>query len=224
MLFSKNYNLAFLHYMRCGGTSISQWFRNNLDCTEVIKVGWHEKLEDKIQVIPEILDAQILCAVRNPFDLVLSIWHIWRSFPIGWSDFTDAAHKLCFDDFVIWFTRDHMTLKSHDTFMSYQDFTFIQGQKPKQISFIKVETLQEDFSAFILSLFPDLDPTLPVKNTMDNPNNKHRTIKKYEYQPEMYTVVTSRLVREAFPWVFKEGLYSSDPSDVKIHWRPNVKS
>ncbi len=105
MIYSPSHNIAFAHYPKCGGTSITDWFKSTFEDAEFLeterlhKKVSHLNVKGAIKLIrsrqknifsknnsdsnPPIAlnELRIIGVLRDPFDMLVSLYTFWKHVP-----------------------------------------------------------------------------------------------------------------------------------------------
>jgi hypothetical protein len=105
MIYSPSHNIAFAHYPKCGGTSITNWFKNTFEDAQFLeterlhKGGSHLNVKGAIELIQrgqkqtslwkssdnsptiELTELRIIGVLRDPFDMLVSLYTFWKHVP-----------------------------------------------------------------------------------------------------------------------------------------------
>jgi hypothetical protein len=105
MIYSPAHNIAFAHYPKCGGTSITDWFKNTFEDAQFLeterlhKKVSHMNVKGAIELIRKgqknkfwkfnldsnppvaLTELRIIGVLRDPFDMLVSLYTFWRNVP-----------------------------------------------------------------------------------------------------------------------------------------------
>jgi len=106
MIYSPAHNIAFAHYPKCGGTSMTDWFKNTFDDADFLEkkvineIVSHLSVKKSLEVleqnrslkfIPKKLkclapsdipnNLRIIGILRDPFDMLVSLFEFWKNVP-----------------------------------------------------------------------------------------------------------------------------------------------
>ena len=106
MIYSPAHNIAFAHYPKCGGTSITDWFKNTFEDAQFLETERlhkrvsHLNVKGAIKLIrsrqknifrknnsdsnPPIAlnELRIIGVLRDPFDMLVSLYTFWKHAPL----------------------------------------------------------------------------------------------------------------------------------------------
>lgn len=213
MIYLPELKLGFLHYLRTGGTSISQWVDQYYPNRILYQLDhWHEPLANKIKAGFIMEGNQVFTSIRNPYELIHGVWSIWRqtNSPVG---HVLAAKKYAFRPFVKWFTQINPQLRAEDMIKPYEEYYRVNGTIPS-IRILHLEKLQEEFTKLMQEAGCPYDTTLPRINTMEDPldrnTGKLKRRHRFVYTPSLYDRETANGVTRMFEWTFNTGHYSTN--------------
>lgn len=225
MLYSAKNNIAFAHYPKTAGTSVSAWFKATFQDAVYIEPNptyeishydvkkslqhlkpnpkWHERILDKIfdnkfQIDSTIDSLRIIGVLRDPFDMLVSLYEYWRN--IDRSQFKEpklipliiAAREESFTHFLA------LALDKHPV-VSYRDFFDVGGvcwPKTRLLAFECIDqALIEVCSEFNLPA-----PKKILKILNPNPKTIH-SIQPYLRQAGSLV----NHVEQHFHWYYNEG-------------------
>lgn len=198
MYYWEKHNFAFFHIMKCAGTTMRNYLRRHLgsDWVRIENPYYHEPLQNKIHLIPE--DTKILTCVRNPFELLKSLYRYHRQSPgINNPIWRKQARELDFSTWIKEFYLVDIPGTEIVPRVDFDDLLFVDDKLPKNLHIIKFEGLPNSFFNGMRVLGFNFSMQRLPKN---NPTTNREKI-QYDKEAE-------QLVRERFKWAF-ENLYNN---------------
>ncbi len=107
MIFSPAHNVAFAHYPKCGGTSVTEWFKNTFEDAQFLETERlhkgvsHLNVKGAIGLIRSrqkniffrnnsdsnppmtLTELRIIGVLRDPFDMLVSLYTFWKHVPFS---------------------------------------------------------------------------------------------------------------------------------------------
>lgn len=105
MIYSPAHNIAFAHYPKCGGTSITNWFKNTFEDAQFLETERlhkrvsHLNVKGAIELLQRrqkktslwnrsdsnppmaLTELRIIGVLRDPFDMLVSLYTFWKHVP-----------------------------------------------------------------------------------------------------------------------------------------------
>ncbi len=191
--------IAFLHIKKTGGTS-TKYFLKDLFPNFVYynNKTEHESLQEPIEYINKLgicLDNyDIISNIRNPYSHIVSLYFFYNQAsnvsPNRLS--MSFAREHTFEEFVEYWCKSK---DIHDR--SFGELLTIDGQTPKNLTILKLESINDDLSSFLSSKGLNIDVKLKSVNTSihDAPEN-------------YFSKNLFHLVEEKYKWCFENRFYA----------------
>ena len=189
MFWSRTKRVVFVHVYKTGGTSIRQAFAPYASAlpASVTPHAPASKLKTLLgQQHPEVLDYLWFAVVRNPFDLVVSLWSYIKVTPKH-HDHERVKH-LAFSEFVQWLHQENNQASAGLELPPYptiSDFLCSPTGELLVDEVLRFETLDQDFQKLCDTLNFEIE--LPKLN-----QTKHQPFQNY------YDELSIQLVSELF--------------------------
>jgi len=179
-------DLTFIHIPKTGGSSITNWLRNN-NLDKIKRPHWSDWkfMHQSAPMIPKI-GTKTFAVIRNPWDRTVSLWAFWKDML---SNNNTPNATISFEDFV----KQMPTLK----FAPNAWFTLDLPQKtwiPNGVTYlIRFENLTEDFKQ--IQRYLECTYPLPHLNKSDHSADYHTY-----YTPETQALVATMFKDDIDTW------------------------
>ena len=196
--------LAYLHINKTAGTSIKKFLEDLAGPGQMRQMGpTHGPLAPTIRFMGQrFYDYKILVSIRNPRARLVSIY-LFRKTRYEQGDVspaTEAAHKYPFKQWFLKVARHSDRL----TDLSITDSVLVDGELPKNVHVVAVETLNQDLYRFCRDELgiktnveiPHLNKTDFAKNHYTKFFNKNLNKAVYEWD--------QWVIDEYYPWLLDD--------------------
>lgn len=215
MLFSESASLGFAHFPKTGGHSLGAWFKktfpdsyflerpqnghmvSHMDCNSSLcrlRESFNITMP-AIQASKKLETVRILGVVREPLDVLISLYEYWRSYPFKSAPkehLIERAREDSFGDFLRW------ALVAREL-PNYEEFFDVGGPAWDRTYLIDFEALELGLreACRLIGFYPPAEPF----STLNPGPKKHRAFHSYarEAQPLLGAL------RSRFCWYYEEG-------------------
>jgi len=201
MLYAPKRNLAFLHCMKTGGTSVRAWWEETFagETVRIYRQHYHESLADKMYAAGRLLkDVNIFTLIRNPYAIPVSTYHFFQKLENDPRPEAIEIRNMSWSDYISRFV-DMAYRKQGDVPMSFWDYFNIDGEVPDNLHIIRLEEI--DTLPDIINL--RFGVRIPVNIPFIN-QSEHDSISSY------YDDDTAAHIRRLYKWTFDKGYYDAD--------------
>lgn len=220
MLFSPSRRVAFAHYPKTAGSSVTGWFLRAFPDAEAVCAGYpHTPVARGLDLLAdptspsrqppwllkmplahrfpggrEAEPVRIIGVIREPFEMLVSLYEYWRRSPgIGGHAFIHAAQRGSFSDFLsIGFRRRKI--------LTYEEFFDVGGPAWPQTRLVAFDSLE----AGLDEVCREFDiATLPRLSKVNASSGRKRPLADYAAEAgPLYD-----RVRAHFSWYYKQGVF-----------------
>lgn len=208
MLFSPSVQIAFAHYPKTAGSSLTAWFRQLFaDATHVMPDVHHMPVRMGMEILglanARGSSVRILGVVREPFEMLVSLYEYWRRFDFPEepaAEFIQAARTRSFSEFVRLAVVDgHLP--------NYEVFFDVGGPVWNSTRLLDFRSLEPALATVCREF--DIDPSTQLDRRNAAP---YRMRDARDYMAEAGDLVPE--VRRYFRWYYAEAASILERGDV----------